>query len=270
MGALDGRVAFITGGGRGQGRSLAVTFAREGANIIVCDIRHQLATVPYTMNSRSDLDETRAAVESTGMKCLALEADVRNSAEINEVVKQGIHRFDRIDILCSNAGMWVGAPVEELTDAQWNDTIGVNLTGAFNSVRAVVPHMKSQRFGRIILTASTLAKRPVPNQLPYVSAKRGLLGMMDALAVELGRYNITVNAVCPSVVRTGMAVNQAFNRSLDPSAQLTDDGAAEILMRLTKLGVARAEVEDVSNAVLFLASDMARYVTSVAIDINPI
>lgn len=272
MGLLDGRVAFITGGGRGQGRAHATRFAREGAAVVVCDIRRQIETVPYAMNAESDLEETESAVQAAGGECLAIEADVRSAGEIDDAVKRGAERFGRIDILCSNAGLWVDAPVDELTDEQWRDTIDVNLTGAFHAVRAVVPHMKAQNFGRIVLTSSTLAKRPVPNQLPYVAAKRGLLGMVDALAVELGRHNITVNAICPSVVKTGMALNPAFNRSLDPGTEpaLSDDAVAEILAGLTRLGVPRAEVEDATNAVLFLVSDMGRYVTGMAIDINPI
>src|SRR5947209_10179708 len=159
MGKLDGKVALITGGARGQGRSHALTFAREGAEIIVCDVADQLSTTPYPLGSTEDLDDTARMVEDLGRRCLAVQADIRHSDQMQGLAEQAISEFGHIDILLANAGIQSFGEAWELTDEQWDEMIGVNLTGVWKSCRAVVPHMIERRTGVILITSSIAGLR---------------------------------------------------------------------------------------------------------------
>lgn len=271
MGILDGQVAFITGGGRGQGRSHALALAREGAVVAVADFTGQLSSVGYPMNTGGDLEETVRLVSELGGTAHPVDADIRNFDAMEAAIDDVVSRFGRIDIVCANAGSWADAPFETMSSTLWRETVDNNLNGAFNTIRPAVPHMVRQKYGRIIATASTIAKRPVPGLAAYASAKRGVLGLVDALAIELGKHNITVNALCPSVVGTPMTVNVAFARSLRPDLpNPTMEDACQVLASISKLGIPMADAQDVTNALLFLVSDAGKLVTGMAVDINPI
>jgi NADP-dependent 3-hydroxy acid dehydrogenase YdfG len=182
---LDGKVALITGGSRGQGRAHAVTCAREGADVIIVDIAGQLATVPYQMARQDDLDETAKQVEALDRRILAIKGDVRDQAQLDAAVAQGFAEFGQIDILIANAGIWTQAPFWELTDDQWDEMIGVNLTGVWKSAKAVAPHMIERRSGSIVITSSTNGIEPGLNYAHYVAAKHGVIGLMKNIALEL-------------------------------------------------------------------------------------
>ena len=208
MGMLDGKVAFITGGARGQGRAHAVTCAREGADVIIIDILDQLPTVAYKLAAQADLDETVRQVRAHGRRALAVKADVRSQKELDAAVAAGIAEFGGIDILIANAGIWTLGSFWELTDEQWEEMIAVNLTGVWKSAKAVTPHMIGRRTGSIVIIASVNALEAGQFTAHYVAAKHGLIGLMKNIALELAPYGIRCNAISPGAVKTPMTSHQ--------------------------------------------------------------
>src|SRR6476659_2457001 len=163
MGRLEGKVAMVTGGARGQGRSHAVAFAREGADVVVCDIDQQVETVPYPLSGAADLEETARLVREQGRRCLAQAADVRDAAQVDGVVDAALAEFGRVDVLAANAGVWAASQLSEMSDELWRDVVEINLYGVFHAIRAVSRPMIEQGSGRIIATASTAARSGLPN-----------------------------------------------------------------------------------------------------------
>lgn len=269
MGRLDGKVALITGGARGQGRSHALTFAREGAQIVVCDVAHDLPTVPYPLASPGDLADTARMVEDLGRRCMALQADVRDSDGMRGVVERATSEFGHVDILLANAGIESFGEAWELEDEQWDEMIAVNLTGAWKSCKAVIPHMIERRTGVILLTSSIAGLKGLTNQAHYCAAKHGLVGLMRGLALELAPHGIRVNTVHPSSVDTPIIKNQAMYTLFSggkPDATLEEVTPA--FRALNLMDTPWMEPEDVSNAMLWLASDEARYVTGVTLPVD--
>ena len=269
MGKLDGKVALITGGARGQGRSHAVTFAREGAEIVVCDVAHELPTVPYPLASIGELAETARMVEDLNRRCLAVRADVRDSGGMRGVVEQAVSEFGHVDILVANAGIESFGKAWELTDDQWDEMIAVNLTGVWKSARAVVPHMVERRTGVILMTSSIAGLKGLANQAHYCAAKHGVVGLMRDLAIELAPHGIRVNTVHPSSVDTPIIKNQAMYTLFSggkPDATLEEVTPA--FRALNLMDTPWMEPEDISNAMLWLASDDARYVTGTTLPVD--
>jgi SDR family mycofactocin-dependent oxidoreductase len=255
MGRLDGKVAFITGAGMGQGRSHARVLASEGAKIIAVDICEQIDSVNlYELASKAELDETARLVEEAGGSIVALKADVRSTADLEAAVAAGLDAFGRIDICCANAAIAnvKNTPMWEVSDRQWQDIIDVNLTGAWRTAKAVIPTMISQRSGSIIFTSSAAFMRSSGWLGGYVPSKAGLAGLMRELAIELGQYTIRVNTLHPGNVGTRMGM--AFAPDKPAGAPQAQDGAGV-------LPIPGVEVVDLSNAILFLGSDESRYVT---------
>nr|PZN59555.1 MAG: SDR family mycofactocin-dependent oxidoreductase [Sphaerobacter thermophilus] len=268
MGKLDGKVAIITGGARGQGRSHAVTLAREGADIVICDIASQIDTVPYPMATSADMEETVRLVEDLDRRCVAVQADVRDGAQMQAVVDRVLSEFGKVDILLANAGISSTSTVVDMTDEQWRDMIDTNLTGVFNSIRAVLPHMIERRSGRIVATASMAGRVGMPNIAHYVAAKWGVIGLVKSVAMEVAQYGITVNAVCPTTVNTPMIHNDATYKLFRPDLENpTADDALAAFSSLNVLPIPWVEPEDISNAILFLISDDARYITGTAVEV---
>lgn len=262
MGKLDGKVALITGGARGQGRSHAVTFAREGADIVICDLAGQIQTVPYEMSNPDDLAETVRLVEEHDQRCLALPADVRDTEQISAVVERAIADFGKIDILLANAGIVAPVPLVEITDAQWTDMIDTDLAGVFKSIRAVAPHMIERRAGRIIATSSMVGKTGVPGLAHYVAAKWGVIGLVKSAALEFGPYGITVNAICPTNVDTPMIQNPAMYSLFAPDIHNpTREDVVPGFTSLNALPVPWVQAQDISEGMLYLAAESGRYVT---------
>ena len=268
MGKLDGRVALITGGARGQGRSHALTLAREGADIVICDIAAQIDTVPYPMGTKEQLDETVSLVEDLDRRCVAVQADVRDGAQMKAVVDRALSEFGKIDILLANAGIFSFGTIAEMSDQMWADMIDTNLTGVFNSIRAVLPHMIERRSGRIVATASMAGRVGMPNIAHYVAAKWGVIGLVKSVAMEVAQYGITVNAVCPTGVDTDMIQNEhAYRLFLPDMENPTREDAAKAFAALNALPIHWVEPQDISNAILFLVSDDARYITGNAMPV---
>jgi len=270
MGRVDGKVALITGAARGQGRSHALRLAAEGADIIAFDICRQVDPVPYPMSTPEDMAETVNGVESLGRKIVAYEGDVRDYAAVKHAVDEGIEQLGRLDIVSPGAGIADFGLAHELTELQWDTVIGINLTGVWNTVRAATPHLVADgRGGAIVLTSSVAGLRGFQNLAHYVSAKHGLVGLVRTLALELAQYSIRVNTIHPCTVNSQMTHNKITYDLFAPDLIDPDVGqVAERFTALNSLPVPWIECEDVSNALLFLASDEARYITGATLPVD--
>jgi (+)-trans-carveol dehydrogenase len=272
MGKLEGKVAFITGAARGQGRSHAIRLAAEGADIIAVDLAGQLDSVPYDMATPADLAETVKEVEALDRRIVATQADVRDYGAVKAAVDDGVAQLGRLDIVAANAGIFSFGRAEELPEQSWQDMIDVNLTGVWHAAKAAIPHLKAGgQGGAIVLTSSTAGLMPFENMAHYTAAKHGVVGLMRVLAVELAPDFIRVNSVHPTTVNTDMIHNKAtyelFSPDL-PEAGRTREILTERFQTLNALPIPWVEARDISNAVLFLASDEARYITGVTLPID--
>nr|WP_296768316.1 mycofactocin-coupled SDR family oxidoreductase [Rhodococcus sp. (in: high G+C Gram-positive bacteria)] len=270
MGKLDGKVAFITGAARGQGRSHALKLASEGADIIAVDICSQVDSVGYPLATEDDLAETVKQVEALDRRIVATKTDVRDSKGLKKAVDGGVAELGRLDIVLANAGIASFAPIEDLTDEAWDDMIDINLTGVFKTVRAAVPHLKAGgRGGAIVLTSSTAGIKGLGNLAHYVAAKHGVVGLVKTMANELAPFNIRVNSVHPTSVDTDMIHNaQTYNAFLPGMPDPKREDAAEAFKTLNALPIEWVQPVDISNAIAFLVSDDARYITGVQLPVD--
>ncbi|MEE6164085.1 MULTISPECIES: mycofactocin-coupled SDR family oxidoreductase [unclassified Mycolicibacterium] len=269
MGSLDGKVAFITGVARGQGRSHALRLAADGAAIIGVDICADIASNGYPMASRDELEETVALVEANGGKMIGTVADVRDFAALKTALDDGVEHFGRLDIVCANAGIAAMAfrelSIEE--DLQmWTDVLDVNLVGAFHTAKAAIGHLVAGgRGGSIVFTSSTAGLRGFGGSqgggLGYAASKHGIVGLMRTLANALAPHSIRVNTVHPTAVNTMMAVNPAMAAFLENYP----DGGPHLQ---NPMPVALLEPEDISAAIAYLVSDAAQYVTGVTFPVD--
>jgi (+)-trans-carveol dehydrogenase len=270
-GRVEGKVAFITGAGRGQGRSHAVRLASAGADIIAVDICHDVEGA-LPMATPEDLAETVKLVEALDRRIVARQADVRDFDALKAAVDAGVEELGRLDIVLANAGIAsAGGPVATMAPDSWKNTIDINLTGLWHTARAAVPHLiAGGQGGSIVLTSSVAGLRAMPDMSGYVSAKHGVIGLMRTLAVELGQHRIRVNSVLPTNVNTPMFMNEGAFKLFRPDMENPgpDDVAAVIAQFMHVLPVGWVEPEDVSNAILFLVSDEARYITGVALPVD--
>ena len=211
-GTLDGRVAFVTGAARGQGRAYAVRLAREGAHVIASDICGPVSdTIPYVSATPEDLQETVRLVEAEGRKILARQVDIRDDAVLRGLVADGVEQFGRLDILVANAGVLSWGRLWEITDEQWNAVIDVNLTGTWRTLRAVIPAMiEAGNGGSIVIVSSSAGLKATPGNGHYAASKHGLTSMTNTLALELGEYSIRVNSIHPYSIATPMIQNNAM------------------------------------------------------------
>jgi SDR family mycofactocin-dependent oxidoreductase len=262
--SLHGKVAVITGGARGQGRSHALRLARDGADIVICDIAQDIPGVPLTLARPEDLAETVKLVEALDRRCLAVRADVRDTAQINGVAEAAMAEFGRIDILCANAGVLSMVTNSwEMDDLTWDSMIDVNLTGVFKSCRAVIPHLLAGgRGGSIIITSSIAGLKALPAITHYVAAKHGTVGLMRAFARELAPHNIRVNTVHPSAVDSPMARDECF------TGWAAENVETATTMYANLMPVEAMQESDISDAVAFLASDQSRWVTGCTLNVD--
>jgi SDR family mycofactocin-dependent oxidoreductase len=272
MGVLEGKVAFVTGAARGQGRSHAVRMAQEGADIVAVDLCKQIDSVPYAMATPDDLAETVRQVEALDRRIVATEADVRDSEGLRTALDDGVAQLGKLDIVAANAGIASFAPADEMTDEMWDDMIATNLTGVFRTARAAMPHLKANPDGgAMVITSSTAGIMGMENLAHYVSAKHGVVGLMKVLAKELAPHRVRVNSVHPTTVNTDMVMNQGtfdvFRPDLPPGTATADD-VGEVFLTLNLLPVKWVEPVDISNAVVWLCSDAARYITGVQLPVD--
>ena len=270
-GRVEGKVAFITGAGRGQGRSHAVRLAAEGADIIAVDIcRDVEGALP--MSTAEDLAETVKLVEAQDRRIVARAADVRDLEELTVAVEAGVEQLGRLDIVLANAGIAsMGGPVQAMAEDNWKHTIDINLTGLWHTARVAIPHLiAGGQGGSIVLTSSVGGMHAMPNMSHYVSAKHGVVGLMRSLAVELGQHHIRVNSVLPTNVNTPMFMNEGTFKMFRPDLENPGPGdvAAVAAQFMHVLPHGWIEPEDVSNAILFLASEESRYITGVPLPVD--
>ncbi len=271
-GRVEGKVAFITGAARGQGRSHAVRLAQEGADIIAVDICGPIsASSRIAPSTPDDLAQTVDLVKGIGRRIVAEQVDVRDFDALAATVDNGVEQFGRLDIVCANAGIGNGGRVlAKTTEIDWQEMMDVNLSGVWKTVKAAVPHIiAGGRGGSIILTSSVGGLKAYAHTGNYNSAKHGVVGLMRSFAVELGQHFIRVNSVHPTNVNTPLFVNDGTKKLFRPDLadpSLDDIAVAAQLMHVMPIGW--VEPEDISNAVLFLASDESRYITGVPLTID--
>lgn len=271
MGMLEGKVALITGGSRGQGRAHAVTCAREGADVIIVDTVDQIASVQYPMAKQADLDETVRQVEALDRRIVATVGDVRKQSDLDEAVEQGVAQLGRLDILIANAGIFSLAPAHELTDEMWDDMIAVNLTGVWKSAKAVLPQMMEQGSGSIVMTSSINGLEPGANYVHYCAAKFGVVGIMKTLALEYARHGIRVNSVHPGAILTPMTSWQGAYDMMSgkppgegTEADMLDAGYAFHALK----GAGFLDPQRIADAALWLNSDLASAVTGITVPVD--
>jgi SDR family mycofactocin-dependent oxidoreductase len=264
MSRLDGKVALITGAARGQGRSHALRLADEGADIIALDLCRQIDSVPYPMATSDDLITTVDLIKSRGRRIHAAEVDVRDLDGLQEVVTAGVGELGRLDIVVANAGTLNGtAPMWELSERQFQDQIDVNLTGVWKTIKATVPVLLQQAEGGVVILISSISGLTAElNVGHYAASKHGVNGLMRTLSGELAPHGIRVNSINPTNVNTLMINNPCYNRLFAGGMEgATQEDALEALTAMHALPIPFLDPIDVSNAVLYLASDDGRFIT---------
>lgn len=260
---LKGKVAFITGAGRGQGRAHAIRLAEEGADIIAIDACANFDTMIYDLASEEDLAQTVKEVEALDRRIIATKVDVRDAAGLAEAVNNGVAELGRLDVVVANAAICSWQKWDETSPEIWQDTLDVNLTGVWNTMLAGVPHLIEGGGGSIICTSSTSGLKGTPWLAPYVAAKHGVVGISNMMANELARHKIRVNTVHPTGVDTPLATNgfDVLNKYIEEDPKMGP-------IFVNPMPVELLEPRDISNAVLFLASDEARYVTGLQFKVD--
>ena len=271
-GRVEGKVAFITGAARGQGRSHAVRLAEEGADIIAIDVCKRISSnTDIPAPTPEDLAETADLVKNLNRRVVTAEVDVRDYAAVKAAVDSGVEQLGRLDIIVANAGIGNGGQTLDLTsEADWNDMIDVNLSGVWKSVKAAVPHLiAGGQGGSIILTSSVGGLKAYPHTGHYIAAKHGVVGLMRTFAVELGHHSIRVNSVHPTNVNTPLFMNEGTMKLFRPDLENPGpDDMAVVAQMMHVLPIGWVEPVDISNAVLFLASDESRFVTGLPMTVD--
>lgn len=247
MGELDGRVALITGAARGQGRAHALALAAEGCDIAACDVPRPMQSVGYPLATEQDLLTTAKLVEDQGRRCLPVTLDVRDAADVNAAVERTVEELGRLDIVVANAGVVATARVEDVPEDMWDELLATNLTGVFHTLRAAVPVMRRQRFGRIVVTSSMGGRMGIPELAVYNATKWGVIGLAKSLALEVAKEGITVNVVCPSTVQTPMVQPEG--------ADDVPNDLVRRMMRANPIPEPWIQPEDVTRGVLHLVTD---------------
>ena len=271
MGRLTNKVALISGMARGQGRSHALRLVSEGVSIIGFDGLCTYDTVPYKQATQEDLDETVRLIEEAGGKVYAGRADVRERGEIERIVSEGTAEIGPIDIVVANAGIGINSrPFWEISQQEWDDVIGVCLTGVWNTVSAAVPSMiEAGRGGSVIMTSSAAAIKAAPQLSAYIAAKTGVIGMMRSMASDLAPHRIRINCVAPTAVPTDFVLNDRLYQIFSPdSPEPNLEDAKKVMRAMHPLGEPWIEPADVSAAVAYLASDEARYISGIVLPVD--
>jgi SDR family mycofactocin-dependent oxidoreductase len=270
-GRVEGKVAFISGAARGQGRSHAVRLAQEGADIIAVDVCGPIDNLAYPHSTPDDFAETADLVKAQNRRIVTAQVDVRDYDALKAAVDSGVEQLGRLDIIVANAGIGTfGNKLHKIPEKIWQDMIDVNLSGVWKTVKAGVPHiLAGKRGGSIVLTGSVGSHKALAYTGHYIAAKHGVLGLMRSFAVELGQYGIRVNSVHPSQVNTPMTMNDITYRLFRPDLENPGpEDFAPFSQQTHTLPVPWVEAADISNAVLFLASDESRYVTGVSLPVD--
>jgi SDR family mycofactocin-dependent oxidoreductase len=268
MSTLKGKTAVVSGAARGQGRSHALNLARAGANVAIFDVCANVGTA-YDGATRDDLAETQRLLEAEGVKVSAEVLDVRDADGVQTFINTTIETFGSIEILLANAGIQTMAPFQELSHQAWQTTIDIDLTGVFNTMRAVIPHMVERRYGRVVATSSMGGRQAYGNCAHYIAAKFGVIGLVKAAAIDTGPHGITVNAICPTSVDTHLIKHQQVYDLFGPDLESpTLDDIKPRMNMMHPQDVPWIECQDVSDAVMFLVSDNAKFITGEALTVS--
>lgn len=267
-GRVAGKVVLVTGAARGIGRACALRLAEEGADIALLDVARDVETVPYKGARESELQASADAVAALGRRSVTKIADVTDGGAVAAAVKAVVGELGRIDILVTAAGIDSWGNAWDLSEAQWQRMLDVNLSGVWRAAKAVAPSMIARNAGAMVFIGSVLSHRANRQFAHYTAAKHGVLGLTRAFALELAPHMIRVNSVDPTVVNTDMVMNQAYLDRFGGKAGTTIEEAKQLYLKWNTLPVSWIEPVDVANAVLFLASDEARYITGVALPVD--
>jgi (+)-trans-carveol dehydrogenase len=269
---MDGKVAFVTGIARGQGRSHAVRLAEEGADIIGLDIAAPVASMGYATGTPQELAETIALVEKAGRRIVARAVDVRDRIGVEALLDDGVNELGGLDIVVANAGVSPPAlPMWKISGAQWDDVIGINLTGVFNTLAASVPHLLAgRRGGSVIVISSSAGLKGIPHLSDYVATKAGVIGLARSLANEVAHRQIRVNVICPGTVDTPMVTAnvQQFELFRPDLTNPTLEDCTEAFRTMMPMGRPWLDPDQISDAVVFLASDEARFITGIVLPVD--
>lgn len=265
---IEGRSALVTGAARGQGRTQAIALAEAGADVVCFDCPGPVDTVEYALGSAEELLETVALVEAVGRRAVAVEGDVRSQSDLDRAVAAAVN-LGRFEIVIANAGIWAIGPLWELSDDQWDDVHDIVLKGVWRTIKAAAPHLIEQRSGSIVLISSVNGLEGGFNFSHYTAAKHGVIGLMRSAAIELGRHNIRVNAVCPGNMDTPMnkwqgALDQIAGHAGGTAEERIENGFAWNALP----GRSFLEPRSTANAVTWLASDLAEHVTGIALAVD--
>src|SRR5271163_2435168 len=274
-GRLHGKAAIVTGAARGIGRATAVAFAREGGDVMGIDIAVPVSsTLEVEPATPEELAETGRLVEAVGARWRQARLDQRDLRALRAAAREALAAFGRLDILFANAGIQAFKPILDWEDADWQDTIDVNLTGTCNAIRAVAPHLVENSGGRIIVTSSTQGRHGTNYGAAYSASTWGIIGLMKSAALELGEHKITVNAVIPGLIDTPLTRHrQRYEQAVDDleskaPTSLLEAEAKKKLIAKTPLGVPWIEPDAVAGVVVFLASDEACMVSGATYDVT--
>jgi len=250
MGSLDGRVALITGAARGQGRSHALALAAEGADIVAADAPGPMKDLTYPLGTKSDLHDTAALVEKLGRRCTPIAVDVRDPAQVGAAVEQTVQDYGSLDIVLANAGIVSTGLLEDVSDDVWQQLVDTNLTGAFNTLRAAIPVMRRQQFGRIVVTSSMGGRMGIPELSAYNATKWGVIGLAKSAALEVAKDGITINVICPTTTQTPMVQPEG-----GPDAGDIPDDLVRRMMKANPIPQPWLQPEDVSRGIVYLVTD---------------
>lgn len=262
MGRFDGKVAFITGAARGQGRTHAVGMAREGADIVIIDVCGPIDGLPYPSSTPEELDETASLVRELGREVRHAAIDTRDADELSAFLDASVAELGGLDIAVANAGVCIPGAWDDITPEVWRDTLDINLTGTWNTARLAAPHLIARGGGSMILTSSVAGLKVQPFLTPYVASKFGVTGLMHAFSVELAEHNVRVNSVHPTGVVSAMGSGNSGMHDLIRANPALGG------MFTNSLPVQAIECEDVTDSVMFLASDAAKYITGHALGVD--
>lgn len=267
--SFDGMIALVTGAARGQGRSHALAFAERGADLVICDRCGDSEGVAYPLGTEEDLAETVRQIEALGRRVISAKVNTQDRSALDELVARAEKEFGKVDVAVANAGVSAMAPITDHSQAVWDEVVGSNLTGVFNTVAAVAPGMAQRGYGRIVTVSSMLGRSSAPTQAAYTASKWGVIGMSKSAAQELGHSGVTVNVVAPGNIDTPMVKNDNMYRKIWPDLESpTWDDIAPILGQLHAQPAAILDPFEVTRAVLFLADEASTHLTGIVIPVD--
>jgi SDR family mycofactocin-dependent oxidoreductase len=269
MKTLTGKVALVTGASRAQGRAHALTLAAHGADLVICDIGRDMPGLRYSLGSEDELADTADHVRALGRRVICQTADVRSQEQIDDVVGAAMSAFGRVDIAIANAGVFHSAPLWMMAESEWTTVVDTNLGGVWRTAKSVIPHMLEAGQGDIVMISSVNGTEPATRWAAYAASKAGVIGLMQSTALELAKYGIRCNAICPGFVRSGMTTSQdALDRYAGRSGATEDVLVSAGLSFHPLRDLSYLEPQAIADAALWLVSPAAGAVTGIALTVD--